>query len=114
NNDRNLAITENGNIVISASAGTGKTYTTIQRIISDKESNQSYQTFAAITFTRKAAKEIQSRLGPNVGGGFVRTNDTFVLTEIIQPFMYDVYGKECKGDLKTDYTDENQVSSFEK
>lgn len=113
-NDRDLSITEKGNIVISASAGTGKTYTTIQRIISDKESNKSYQTFAAVTFTRKAAKEIQSRLGPNVDGGFVGTNDTFVLTEIIQPFMYDVYGKECKGDLKTDYTDENQVSSFEK
>lgn len=113
-NDRELAIIESGNIVISASAGTGKTYTTIQRIISDKESNKSYQTFAAITFTRKAAKEIQRRLGPNVDGGFVGTNDTFVLTEIIQPFMYDVYGKECKGDLKTDYTDKNQVSSFEK
>jgi len=111
--DRDSAIFEEGNIVISASAGTGKTYTTIERIKNDKENNMSYQTFAAVTFTRKAAKEIKMRLGPNIGVGFVGTNDTFVLAEIIQPFMYDVYGYECKYELKTDYTDENQVRTFE-
>lgn len=109
---RNDILNEEGNIVISASAGTGKTYTTIQRIIHDVEKNKSYQTFAAITFTRKAAKEISNRLGPNKGDGFVGTNDNFIWMEIIQPFMYDVYGKEFKIQIKPDFSDENQILNF--
>lgn len=110
---RDQILSEEGNIVISASAGTGKTYTTVQRIIRDAEKNKSYQTFAAITFTRKAAKEIGNRLGPNKGEGFVGTNDNFIWIEIIQPFMYDVYGKEFKIDIKPDFSDENQISNFD-
>jgi hypothetical protein len=102
-----------GNIVISASAGTGKTYTTIQRIIKDAEEKNNYQTFAAITFTRKAAKEIINRLGPNKGEGFVGTNDNFIWLEIILPFMYDVYGIDFKIEIKPDFSDENQVESFQ-
>ncbi len=109
---RDDILNEEGNIVISASAGTGKTYTTIQRIIQDAEKNKSYQTFAAITFTRKAAKEISNRLGPNKGEGFVGTNDSFISMEIIQPFMYDAYGKEFKVQIKPDFSDENQISNF--
>jgi len=84
---RDQILSQEGNIVISASAGTGKTYITIQRIIKDIEKNKSYQTFAAITFTRKAAKEISNRLGPQKSEGFVGTNDNFIWKEIIQPFM---------------------------
>lgn len=110
---RDDILNEEGNIVISASAGTGKTYTTIQRIIQDAEKNKSYQTFAAITFTRKAAKEISNRLGPNKSEGFVGTNDNFILIEIIRPFMYDAYSKEFKIEIKPDFSDENQISNFD-
>lgn len=109
---REEILTTEGNIVISASAGTGKTYTTIQRIIKDAEENKNYQTFAAITFTRKAAKEILNRLGPNKGEGFVGTNDNFIWLEIIQPFMYDVYGKDFRIEIKPDFSDENQIRTF--
>ncbi len=110
---REEVLTTEGNIVISASAGTGKTYTTIKRIIIDAEDNNSYQTFAAITFTRKASKEIINRLGPKKGEGFVGTNDNFIWLEIIQPFMYDVYGKDFKIEIKPDFSDENQIITFE-
>lgn len=110
---RDAILTNEGNIVISASAGTGKTYTTIQRIIKDTEENNGYQTFAAITFTRKAAKEIMNRLGPNKGEGFVGTNDNFIWLEIIQPFMYDVYGEDYRIEIKPDFSDENQVRTFD-
>lgn len=110
---RDKILTTEGNIVISASAGTGKTYTTIQRIIKDTEENRNYQTFAAITFTRKAAKEILNRLGPNKGDGFVGTNDNFIWLEIIQPFMYDVYGMDFKIEIKPDFSDENQIRTFD-
>ncbi|WP_232700184.1 UvrD-helicase domain-containing protein [Brevibacillus daliensis] len=110
---REEILTTEGNIVISASAGTGKTYTTIQRIIQDAEKNNSYQTFAAVTFTRKAAKEIINRLGPNKGEGYVGTNDNFIWLEIIQPFMYDVYGMDFKKKIKPDFNDENQINTFD-
>src|SRR5690554_5952417 len=93
---RDEILSAEGNVVISASAGTGKTYTTVKRISADMEKNLNYQTFAAITFTRKAAREIKERLGVKRGEGYVGTNDNFVLTEIIQPFMYDAYGDEFK------------------
>ena len=109
---RDEILTSEGNIVIGASAGTGKTYTTIQRIIKDTEESKNYQTFAAVTFTRKAAKEIISRLGPNKGEGFVGTNDNFIWLEIIQPFMYDVYGMDFRKEIKPDFNDENQIRTF--
>lgn len=112
NDNRDKSLLTEGNIVISASAGTGKTHTTIQRIIKDAEENENYQTFSSITFTRKAAKEIITRLGPKKGNGFVGTNDNFIWKEIIQPFMYDVYGKEFKVEIKPDFSDENQINTY--
>jgi superfamily I DNA/RNA helicase len=110
---RDEILTAKGNIVIGASAGTGKTYTTIQRIIKDTEESTNFQTFAAVTFTRKAAKEIINRLGPNKGEGFVGTNDNFIWLEIIQPFMYDVYGIDFRKEIKPDFNDENQIKTFD-
>lgn len=110
---RDQILNINGNIVISASAGTGKTYTTVNRIIRDVNNVNNYQTFAAITFTRKAAKEIKDRLGINKGTGFIGTNDNFVLTEIIQPFMYDVYGNEFKKEIFPDYSNQNMINKFD-
>lgn len=110
---RGKILNTEGNVVISASAGTGKTYTTIQRIVKDTGESINYQTFAAVTFTRKAAKEIINRLGPNKGNGFVGTNDNFILLEIIQPFMHDAFGSNFKKEIKPDFNDENRISSFD-
>jgi ATP-dependent exoDNAse (exonuclease V) beta subunit len=54
---RKSILNATGNIVISASAGTGKTYITVLRIIEDIACHNDFQTFAAITFTRKATKK---------------------------------------------------------
>lgn len=113
NDIRELILNSEGNIVVSASAGTGKTFTTVKRIIQDVNRVTNYQTFAAITFTRKAAKEIQDRLGLNKGGGFTGTNDNFVLNEIIQPFMYDVYGEEYKKEIKPDFSNQSLIRGFD-
>ncbi|TKG98623.1 ATP-dependent helicase [Peribacillus simplex] len=113
NDIREKILNTEGNIVVSASAGTGKTFTTVKRIIRDVEQVINYQTFAAITFTRKAAKEIQERLGIKKGDGFIGTNDNFVFMEIIQPFMYDVYGIEFKKEIKPDFSNQNAIRSFD-
>lgn len=112
-NQRDEILTKQGNIAISASAGTGKTYMTVQRIIKDLELNKTYKTFAAITFTRKAAKEIILRLGSKKKDGFLGTNDNFILLEIIQPFMYDAYGNEFKIDIMPNYSRENSIYEFQ-
>lgn len=112
NDVRNQILNAKGNVVVSASAGTGKTYITVKRILNDISTITNYQTFAAITFTRKAAREIRERLGPNIEDGFVGTNDNFVLTEIIQPFMYDVYGIEFKKEIKPNFTANNAIQHF--
>lgn len=104
---------QDGNIVISASAGTGKTHTTILKIKHDIEKNVSFSTFGSITFTKKAAREIETRLRGEKGEGFVGTNDNFVLQEIIRPFMYDVYGRAFKKEIKPDYSTTNQISDYE-
>jgi superfamily I DNA/RNA helicase len=113
NDIRKEILAYKGNIVISASAGTGKTHTTVMKILDDIESNKSFRTFASITFTRKAAKEISKRLSGRRGDGFVGTNDFFVWDEIIQPFMYDVYGEAFKKKISPDYTTSNNIQSFE-
>ena len=76
---RNQILECDGNVAISASAGTGKTHTTVEKINIDMAKNTDFRTFAAITFTRKAAKEIRSRLKDEHNGSFVGTNDNFVL-----------------------------------
>lgn len=110
---RDKIIMQDGNIVISASAGTGKTHTTILKIKHDIENNISFGTFGAITFTKKAAREIETRLLGAKGEGFVGTNDNFVLQEIIRPFMYDVYGRTFKKEIKPDYSTANQIRDYD-
>ncbi|MGO4548099.1 UvrD-helicase domain-containing protein [Paenibacillus sp. 2TAB23] len=113
NDIRSQILNSTGNVVISASAGTGKTYTTVKRIVLDISQTTNYQTYAAVTFTRKAAKEIRERLGPNIGDGYIGTNDNFVLTEIIQPFIKDVYGIEYRKEIKQDFTVVNSINNFQ-
>lgn len=99
-----------GNIVISASAGTGKTHITVERIKRDLEYNDTYQTFAAITFTNKAAKEIKERLGKE-NNGFVGTNDKFIMNEVIKPFASDIFPELKSITINSDYTSKSKFNT---
>lgn len=99
-----------GNIIISADAGTGKTFMTVERIKRDVIKMDNYQTYAAITFTNKAAREILDRLGKRQQG-FVGTNDRFVLNEVIIPFSKDVYPQLKGKNIKTDYSEAYKCAS---
>lgn len=100
---RESILTTEGNIVIAADAGTGKTYMTVERIKCDVMKVDNYQTYAAITFTNKAAKELLVRLRGSQQG-FIGTNDKFVLNEVIEPFAKDVFPKVKGKKIKTDYS----------
>lgn len=58
----------------------------------------------AITFTIKAAQEIKDRLSVDISQHFIGTNNSFVIEEVIKPFMKDVYGTDFDLDMSTDYS----------
>ena len=94
-----------GNLVVMASAGTGKTYTMVQKIEKEIKENKNYQVIAAITFTIKAANEIKERLTVDTKEHFIGTNNSFVINEIIKPFLKDILGEEYEIEMDTDYTE---------
>lgn len=108
---RESILSTKGNIVISADAGTGKTYMTVERIKRDIIKFDNYQTYAAITFTNKAAKELTDRLG-KIQKGFIGTNDKFILNEVIIPFAKDVYPQVKGKNIKTDYSEAEKRDKF--
>lgn len=93
-----------GNLIVRASAGTGKTYTMVSKIASEIENNRTHKVVAAITFTIKAAQEIKDRLSVDITRHFIGTNNSFAIEEVIKPFMKDVYGVEYAVDMSTDYS----------
>lgn len=100
-----------GNLIVRASAGTGKTHTMVAKIIYDIEHQHTHKVIAAITFTIKAANEIKERLTIDTTNHFIGTTNSFAIEEIIKPFMKDVYGMEYKLDMSTDYS--IQAETFE-
>ena len=93
-----------GNLIVRASAGTGKTHTMVNKIVKEIEDNHSHKVIAAITFTIKAAQEIKDRLSVDIINHFIGTNNSFAIEEIIKPFMKDVYGTDFDLDMSTDYS----------
>ncbi|MGI2264900.1 UvrD-helicase domain-containing protein [Staphylococcus cohnii] len=108
--NRNKAIHSNENTLILASAGTGKTKLLVDKLIYEKDHNDSYQTFAALTFTNKAAKEIKERVKFNNRHLFIGTIDGFLEKEIIEPFISLYLKTESK--LFYSYTNDNKFTSY--
>lgn len=100
-----------GNLIVRASAGTGKTHTMVNKIAKEIDNNKSHKVIAAITFTIKAAQEIRERLSVDTSQHFIGTNNSFAIEEVIKPFMKDVYGEEFDLDMNTDYS--LKVDTFE-
>ena len=98
-----------GNMIVSASAGTGKTHTMVAKISKEIEENHTHKVIAAITFTIKSAKEIRDRLIIDSAEHFIGTNNSFVIEEIIKPFARDVYGNEYYFEMSTDYSVKKQT-----
>ncbi|GGN98557.1 hypothetical protein GCM10010969_17800 [Saccharibacillus kuerlensis] len=97
--------------MVSASAGTGKTHTMVNKIVNEIEVNKDHKVIAAVTFTIKAAQEIKERIKVDVSRHFIGTNNSFVIEEIVQPFIKDVYGPTYDIILSADYS--TNFSSFE-
>ena len=79
---------EHKHILVSAGPGSGKTYTLVKKIIKDLEMIEKECGVIACSFTNEASKQLKNKLGNscNFEASFIGTIDSFVLTEIIEPF----------------------------
>ena len=102
NSKQQQVISELGeNIVVLASAGTGKTGTLAQRVVSILESNRAKATeILCISFTNKACKEMKDRIEEVVGA---ESKDITVKT--FHSWCFDMIKKQAKKqtDLFTDF-----------
>ena len=104
-----------GNIIVSASAGSGKTTIMVNKILKKMSEISDHKTVAAITFTVKATEEIK-RKSKQIGGNnkfVVMTNDSFVEYEIIRPFLIDAFGEMYNNDFVISYEDSVKSGSFD-
>lgn len=93
-----------GNIIVKASAGTGKTHILVEKIKQKLSEKETYKKIAAITFTIKASNEIKDRLKNSNSEHFIGTNNSFAINEVIIPFIRDVFGGNYNKNISTDYS----------
>jgi len=96
------AIDYNGNMVITACPGSGKTTVMKEKIRLITPELQAHQGVIAITFTKKASLELKKRCKENAHdtkSSFFGTIDSFCFSEIILPFLNRVWGghpRDCR------------------
>lgn len=91
--------------LISASAGSGKTTILVEKAFSmlDRNIIKPYQQIAMITFTRLATRQIRDKVNEQISKRYndvnylkaikIITTESFILSEVIKPFIRDAYGK---------------------
>lgn len=107
---------DDGNVLVSASAGSGKTTTIVKKInqilLGEIENHKS---IAALTFTNKATQEIKSKGKFSQEQVIISNNDSFIEYEIIRNFILDTpcfHGSEASNFI-IEYGREFQFSEFE-
>lgn len=111
-----------GNIVVLAAPGSGKTFVLSEKIKKTlkKEELLDYNGVVALSFTRKASSNLKKRslaYGLPKKNSFFGTIDSFCLTQIIFPFRYSLLGYPSKeleilnlGDL--DSVQKEEINSY--
>ena len=92
-----IIVEQDGNCVVLAAPGSGKTFVIsekIRRILLEDELRD-YQGVIAISYTRKAAKNLKDRVFSNIPfnrNSFFGTIDGFCFSEVIYPFLSHIWG----------------------
>lgn len=100
-----------GNILILANAGSGKTTFLAKKLKSDSKKLDNYQKLAAITFTRNATEEIKQKLVEIPENVVVSTIDSFLDNEIILPFLDQRY--KVATSLQFSFQQEYKFNNFD-
>ena len=90
-----LILDYDGNSVVIAAPGSGKTFVLSQKIKKNLKLLLEHQGIIAISYTNKASNELKSRSlsnGEKPKGSFFGTIDKFNLSEIIIPFAKHLFG----------------------
>jgi superfamily I DNA/RNA helicase len=93
--EQKLIIDHEGNAVVIAAPGSGKTYVLSQKIKNNLKTLIEHQGVIAISYTNKASTELKNRSlsnGENPKSSFFGTIDKFYLSEIIIPFAKHLFG----------------------
>lgn len=91
-----IIVEQDGNCVVLAAPGSGKTFVIsekIRRILLGDELRD-YQGVIAISYTRKAAKNLKDRVFANIPfsrSSFFGTIDGFCFSEIVYPFLSHIW-----------------------
>ncbi|MGO3612441.1 MAG: UvrD-helicase domain-containing protein [Leuconostoc mesenteroides] len=111
--ERTQAIKLDGNALILASAGTGKTHLIIQKLVQLAKNNNSFKKLAVITYTDKAANELKARVeNRDIGSRVVsQTMHNWIMNEIITPFVNNCY--ILPTDIPIKYSFKTEISGFE-
>lgn len=114
--------------LISASAGSGKTTILVEKAFTMIEQSliKPYQQIAMITFTRLATKQIKDKVidffskkngnsNHNWKAIKIITTESFILSEVIKPFIRDAFGKDFPGgeEFVQNYNPSYQFSKFD-
>lgn len=111
--ERSEILENSGDIVVSASAGSGKTTIMVKKMGIELEKIKDHRTIGAITFTVKATEEIKKKAGKNIKKPFVvMTNDSFIESEIIRPFIKDAFGKDYGNDYSVEYGNKYKFDKY--
>lgn len=107
NEEQKLAVEHEGNVVVNAGPGTGKTNTLVQWIIHQIEKKDTKpREIIAITFTNKAADELRARLEKQVGA-----KASEILIGTFHALAYR-FLKEINPEIMTIYDEGNRISLF--
>lgn len=110
---RDQILSDNDSIVVSASAGSGKTTIMVKKMGIELENIKDHRTIAAVTFTIKATGEIKEKACKQIKKPFVvLTNDSFIENEVIRPFISDAFGKDFNRDYSVEYGDQYKFKEF--
>jgi len=107
NEQQQLAIQQDGNTLVTAGPGTGKTNTLVRWIIHQiEEKNISPRKIIAITFTNKSADELKERLQKQIGD-----KASGILVGTFHAVAYR-FLKEMNPDISTIYDKSNRINLF--
>lgn len=93
--EQQAIIKHDGNTVVTAKPGSGKTYTIVEKISKILPTLEDFQGVIAISFTNKASLELRQRChahGINSKKSFFGTIDKFYISQIIIPFASHLTG----------------------
>ncbi|MEJ6014569.1 ATP-dependent helicase [Corynebacterium sp. H127] len=118
NEDQQIAVATEGDVLLVACPGSGKTYTLIHKIAEELSQVTSHRDFVvALTYTHVAAEEIRDRvetLGVDTSQLWIGTIHSFCLTWILRP--YAIYHDDLKNGFSVvdTYESEELLDEFTK